>query len=233
MRRLAKGTSREVNVQEWHALQNWLATAEHRVIIPFGTYLADTIPPVAVRLRRDFKTLLRLIETHALLHQCSRGRDAEGRIIATPEDYFTVRELVADLVATGVGATVPDTIRETVEAVQRIDGGEGATVLQIAKELKLDRSAAQRRIQAARERGYLTNLEEKRGRPARYAIGDPLPQEMELLPSTLPGCAHSAASTYSPMHSTSPSATKDFVEGVQVCSETGEEEQMEVVTDVA
>ncbi|WHZ27564.1 MAG: DNA primase [Nitrospira sp.] len=231
MRRLAEGMSHEVNVQEWHALQNWLAVAEHRVIIPFSTYLADAIPPMAVRLRRDFKTLLRLIETHALLQQCSRDRDAEGRIIATPEDYFTVRGLVADLFAAGVGATVPHTIRETVQAVQRIDSGEGATVLQIAKELKLDRSAAQRRTQAARERGYLANLEEKRGRPARYAIGEPLPQELELLPSTLPGCARSFASTHSFMHSVSSSVTKDFMEGVQVCSEFGEE--MEVITDVA
>ena len=41
--------------------------------------------------------MLNLIKAHALLHQASRERDKEGRIIATITDYRVVRELVADL----------------------------------------------------------------------------------------------------------------------------------------
>ena len=156
------------------------------MVIPFASYLAKHIPPVAVRLRRDFKALLRLIESHAILHQCSRGKDEDGRIVAEPLDYYAVRGLVADLLASGVGATVSETIRLTVEAVREADQSEGFTVRQIADRLKLDRSAAQRRCQSARERGYLVNLEDKRNRPARYAIGDPLPEELELLPVRVP-----------------------------------------------
>lgn len=48
-------------------------------------------------------------------------------------------------------------------------GDGGVTVQAIANHLKLDRSAAQRRVAAARERGFLVNLEERRGRPGRYA----------------------------------------------------------------
>ena len=33
------------------------------------------MPPVAVRLRRDFGAVLGLIRAHALLHQATRGRD--------------------------------------------------------------------------------------------------------------------------------------------------------------
>ena len=76
------------------------------------------MPPVAVRLRRDFKTVLMLVRAHALLHQASRQKDEEGRVIAEIEDYKAVRELVADLVAVGVDATVKPEIREVVEAVR-------------------------------------------------------------------------------------------------------------------
>jgi len=43
----------------------------------------------------------------------------------------------------------------------------------------------------ARERGYLKNLEDKRGQPARLVPGDPLPSEVTILPTveTLTGCA--------------------------------------------
>jgi hypothetical protein len=105
------------NFEPWHALQVWLEGAEHRVLIPYAKILADLIPPVAVRLRRDFGALLNLIRAHALLHQATRDRDAQGRIIAAiEEDYAAVRELVADLVSEGIEVTVPKTVRETVEA---------------------------------------------------------------------------------------------------------------------
>src|SRR5215212_8482584 len=94
----------------WHAFQVWLESAEHRVWIPYARKLADLIPPVAVRLRRDFGALLNLIRAHALLHQTTRERDGEGRVVATFEDYAAVRELVVDLVGEGVEATVPKTV---------------------------------------------------------------------------------------------------------------------------
>jgi len=187
MLRLAAGGANAINYKEWHDLQNWLEIAEHRVIIPYASQLAESVPPVAVRLRRDFRSILRLIETHAILHQCTRERDDEGRIIATEADYYAIRTLICDLISEGVGATVPPSVRETVDAVRTLVPGEGVSVKAVAERLGLDRSATQRRIQAARERGYLTNLEEKRGRPARYIPGDPMPDELELLPCKVSG----------------------------------------------
>ena len=81
--------------------------------------------PVAVRLRRDFGSLLALIRAHAVLHQASRARDNKGRIVATLDDYAVVRDLVADAIAEGVGATVSETVRETVAAVAALASGEG------------------------------------------------------------------------------------------------------------
>jgi hypothetical protein len=148
-------------------------------------HLAALIPPVAVRLRRDFGALLNLIRAHALLHQASRGRDAEGRIVATIEDYAAVRELVADLVSEGIEATVPATVRETVEAVKRLrenSNGEPVTVAELARELKLDRSAVSRRVRNAKDRGYLRDLEENQRKPSRLILGDELPDDLEILP---------------------------------------------------
>src|SRR5215211_5460966 len=176
----------------WHSLQEWLAAAEHRVSVPYAEELAAAIPPVAVRLRRDFGALLNLIRAHAILHQASRERDADGRIIATLEDYAVVRDLVAALVSEGVEATVPATIRETVEKLARLyaDDSEPVTIVKLAGELKLDKSSTWRRVKAAIDRGYLKNLEDRRGRPAKLVPGDPLPDDLEVLPTVerLHGC---------------------------------------------
>jgi len=61
------------------------------VVIPYSEALADLTRPAAVRLRRDFGKLLALIQIHALLHQGSRSRDQNGRIIAKFTDYERVR----------------------------------------------------------------------------------------------------------------------------------------------
>jgi hypothetical protein len=169
----------------WHALQIWLESAEHRVCIPYAKKLAELIPPVAVRLRRDFGALLNLIRAHTLLHQASRERDAEGRIVATIEDYAAIRALVADLVSEGIEATVPATVRETVEAVTRLredSNGEPVTVAELARELELDRSAVSRRVRNAKDRGYLRDLEENRRKPSRLVLGDELPDDLQILP---------------------------------------------------
>ena len=173
------------NLEPWHALQVWLESAEHRVFIPYAKILADLIPPVAVRLRRDFGALLNLIRAHALLHQASRDRDAQGRIVATIEDYAAVRELVADLVSEGIEVTVPKTVRETIETVKRLredSKGEPVTVTDLARELRLDRSAVSRRVRNAKDRGYLRDLEDNPRKPSRLVLGDDLPDDLQILP---------------------------------------------------
>ncbi|MDP9481297.1 MAG: hypothetical protein M3R38_37475, partial [Actinomycetota bacterium] len=107
LRAIADEPTEEPDPGRWHALQTWLEGAEHGVFVPYAVALAEATGDFAVRLRRDFSALLSLVKAHALLHQASRERDAEGRVVAGLEDYARVRELVADLVAEGVEATVP------------------------------------------------------------------------------------------------------------------------------
>ena len=177
------GERKPPDLTRWQALQEWLTSAEHRVVVPFAVDLATLIPPVAVRLRRDFSALLNLIRVHAVLHQTSRPRDDHGRIVATiDDDYAVVRELVADLVSEGVESTVSPTIRETVQAVSAVGQPEGVSLRDLGKALSVDKGTASRRWQAARAAGYLKNLEDKRGRPARIVLGDPLPDDVAILP---------------------------------------------------
>jgi hypothetical protein len=171
-------------LQEWHALQQWLESVEHRVTIPYAKDLAGLVSPAAVRLRRDFGAILSLIRAHALLHQANRQRDDRGRIIAIRDDYAAVRDLTAEIVGEGVEATVSKVTRETVEAVRTLcaEGSESVSVLRVAQVLRVHRSTAARRIEVALEKGFLQNLEDKRGKPLKIIMGDPMPEDVQLLP---------------------------------------------------
>jgi hypothetical protein len=143
------------------------------------------VPPVAVRLRRDFSGVLSLIKANALLHRASRERDKHGRIIASLGDYAVVRELASEFISENVGLLVGKTVREAVEAVEELkvwnkDGD--ITVKMVAKELDLDKSAASRRVRKALDEGYLVNKEERKGKALKLDLGDPLPEERNLLP---------------------------------------------------
>jgi biotin operon repressor len=77
-------------------------------------------------------------------------------------------------------------VRETVEAVKRLredSNGEPITVTDLARELKLDRSAVSRRVRNAKDRGYLRDLEENRRKPSRLVLGDELPDDLQTLPT--------------------------------------------------
>jgi hypothetical protein len=103
-----------------------------------------------------------------------------------------VRDLVADLVSEGIEATVPETVRQSVAALKRLhaEESEPVTIAALAQELELDKSAAWRRVRTAMDRGYLKNLEDRKGRPARLVPGDALPDDIEILPTPerLRGC---------------------------------------------
>jgi hypothetical protein len=167
-------------------LQTWLELAGTReVTIPFAHELAAKASPKAVRLRRDFGAVLELIATHAMLHQAQRARDEQGRIVTTLEDYRQVYRLVLDIVSEGIQATVSRAVRETVEAVRELyqKHERPVTVLQVAQHLKLDKSAALRRVRVAEDLGFIVNEESRRGKPAQLVPGEPLPEEEPILPA--------------------------------------------------
>jgi hypothetical protein len=183
------GKREPANYAKWHALQRWILAGECRVVVPFAVELAELVPPVAVRLRRDFTLLLSLIRAHALLHRKTRPADNEGRVVATLDDYAVVRELIVELFAEGVEASVPDTVRQTVEAVKAL-GGTDVSLTVVAAHLQLDKNPTHHRVRKAIERGFLVNNEPAKGRPLKLCVGDPIPDTTEILPdvSALQGC---------------------------------------------
>jgi hypothetical protein len=173
------------DISPFVALQEWLTHAEHRVTVPFASQLANLIPPVAVRLRRDFPTILTLIKAHAILHQATRDKNGTGRIVANMEDYEAARDLVSDVIGSQVDATVSDTTRLTVEAVTRIHETtlKPVSISDLKRELKLDKSTISRRVKVALKLDYLQNDEKYRGRPYKLIPGDPLPARTDILPT--------------------------------------------------
>ena len=172
----------------WHALQRWLELAGvKQVNISFAETLADMTNPAAVRVRRDFGTILNLIRAHAILNQSKRNLDQDGHIIATIEDYSAIYPLVGNLISEGVDRSVSPVVRDTVEAVRALQAKtiDNSPVNQAAlvSFLKLDKSAVSRRVRQALELGYLINQEDKRGRPYQLVVGTKMPEDRGVLPS--------------------------------------------------
>ncbi len=174
------------DLSRWHALQELLACGGRRVVVPYAVALAELVPPKAVRLKRDFGALLSLTQAHALLHRESRERDGEGRVVASLEDYAAVRGLVGEMMSEGVEATASAAVRETVETAARLleeSGDEHITAKAIGAELGVDKAAISRRVRQAVDAGYMENLEDRKGRPMRLVLGEPIPEDSPILPA--------------------------------------------------
>jgi hypothetical protein len=164
------------------ACQQWLETkGERRVVIPYGPVLSQLIPAQAVRVRRDFPRLLTVIKTLALLHQCNRKRDAEGRIVASWNDYRAARTLLDEVIDTQMTDSVSKIMRETVEAIKPM---ETVSLPALAERLKLTKTPTGHRVKKAMDVGcYIVNAEEREGFPLQLQRGTPLPPPQSALPT--------------------------------------------------
>ena len=227
-----RGTAR-ARPGAWHELQCWLAQARHEVVIPFARCIAAQIPPKAARLRRDWNAVRSLVRAHAMLHQLSRETDDAG------PDHRHDRRLHGgalpgrDLVAEAVGATVPAACgRPSRSSPTGSAAPAGAGVRR--REGRGDRQPAEDRAvgraapRADRpDRGYLVNLEDKRGRPGRYVLGDQLPGETAVLPPpeqvcTGPSCAHQVHTLRTPGRTREPAGQRACRRGCAGVHDSGE-----------
>jgi len=175
---------KEFDFAAWHALQDLLALGPLEVKIPFAVALAQLIHPAAARLHRDHQTLRSLISVHSLLHRARRSRSADKRfVLATLDDYEAVRALYVAQITEGVEKSVSKELRETVDAVANAKSRFGISITDLANILNLHTSSVSRRLEVAIDRGYLRNSETRPGFPANITVGDPLPEEVEILPS--------------------------------------------------
>lgn len=166
------------------------------VVVPFAPALARLIGrgTIAPRLLRDFQRLLALVKAATILHHRHRQRDERGRLVATLEDYASVRELVADLYATTVSGA-SETVRRVVAVVQeaRAEGVERVTYSEAARRAGLHHEQARRAAESALRQGWLVNrAADRRGAWADMDLGDPLPDRPGLpTPEEIAGAVES------------------------------------------
>jgi hypothetical protein len=209
-----------VDYGPWQDFQRWLATGERRVVVPFADVMAQMIPPVAVRLRRDFNQFICAIQAHALLHREQRDRDESGQIVADIDnDYETVRKLMNAIIAESAGVAINPAIIETIDAVVSATSdmmqAEGASAKDIGALLKLDRSAAWRRLLAACDDGYVCNLEQRRGMPGKYRATGQKVEPVAILPAAAELAERFSARCLSPPESAKPCNRDEIVKAFQ------------------
>src|SRR5215831_4734952 len=84
----ASGTvTKPIDLAVWHDLQRWIALGPNDAVVPFARQIAEKIPPLMVRFRRDIGSLFNFIKASAILHQAQRQKDEHGRVVATVTDY--------------------------------------------------------------------------------------------------------------------------------------------------
>lgn len=182
-----------VDREEYHSYQRWLALGPTVVVVPFGSLLAATFNSRANRAKRDFWQLMSAIQVSALLHQYNRTVDERGRIVAALDDYRMVREFLAPAINEATGATIPPAIQETVEAILALGGNgvgksdlagvPGPTLAALREKLgDIDRSSVSRRVNRAKELGYVTDLTKGNGHPSNLIVIQALPKDKDVLP---------------------------------------------------
>ena len=179
------GELSEPDLEPLIALQRWLDLAgEHHVAIPYAKALANLVPPNFVRMRRDFRQLLTVIQAIAVLYQRQRPRDPRGYVVATLDDYAMARELLVEVFTAAATGGVTREVRETVNALRSLHAkGEPVTIKGLGDQLGLNRSTAWHRVSRAIELGLIRNEESRKGQPAKLIPGDDLPEERPALPT--------------------------------------------------
>lgn len=161
--------------------QRWLAAqSTPAVVVPFAKDLAAKIPTEEVRMRRDFKQLLAVIRTVALINRAHRQTDAQGRIVANFADYQWGRVLLNDIFKSITGGGATPAVRETCAEFH--DDDEELSEADLAARLKRTKSTTHYRVKRALEGGWLVNRESRKGYPYRLALGAPLP-DASVLPT--------------------------------------------------
>jgi hypothetical protein len=178
-----------VDFSPWRDFQDWLALGPRKVDVPFARELGRLLVSAkAPRLRRDFSQILLAIQAHALLNQHHRQTDDCGQIVAEIDaDYVPVAELMGGIMSEASGVGIEPSLQQTIDAVKvataDLPREEGATAFEVSTILNLDKSAGRRRLLVAIDKGYIVNLESRRGQPGRYRVTDQEVVPEPLLPS--------------------------------------------------
>jgi hypothetical protein len=150
------------------------------VVIPFARALVPLVPKTEVRMRRDFKQLLSLMQTVVRVNQHHRER-RNGAIVAHLKDYEWGRKLLLSSFKTSTSGGITDAVRATCLAVP--EGDNAVSQADLARDLGLSKHTISYRVRRALKGGWLVNLEKRSGYPYRLVRGEPLPEDQSPLPT--------------------------------------------------
>ena len=172
----------EAEIGQWLDYQRWLMIeAPYEVVIPFRRAILKAFDErraemkrrgenqkIQLRLRRDVHGMLTAIKTSAILHKAQREKDANGRIIATIDDYRHAYEAFDEGLARLYKVKTPETALAVVRAIEEMGATEwdGVKVTVSALMLKLGitgRGATADRIKDAEDRGFIKLVEKVSG----------------------------------------------------------------------
>jgi hypothetical protein len=171
------------SLDPWHAYGRYIAikaTELEGVNVPFAHVLANQVPARAVRMRRDFRQLLTVIEACALMRITQRTIMG-GWLVATLEDYRAARDLLLPVFDTLAAEGVTSAIRQTVLAIAVDETNVSQATL--AQRLELSPATVSWRVGRALEGGWLTDEAPPRTRKKLLRRGAPLPEEVSALPT--------------------------------------------------
>jgi hypothetical protein len=183
--------SREHIYEPWRKFHLWLSLGAHSVTIPFLPKLTSKIEKLPVRFRRDIHQLARLIQTSAIIHQANRDIDGKGQILAIPEDYFFIKDVISNTLEIAHdetrnirGLTVLKLVykklkeiqAETNKPIQQISHEFSSNTL--GKDLGIPKTTIKKMLYQLIELNLLRNHQLIRNKPYKLALGKDFHESM-------------------------------------------------------
>lgn len=152
-----------------HALQWLLEPVE--VVIPYGARLSARFPDEPLEVRRAFEQVASFIQACALLLQRQRQRDESGRVIAQPEDYWLMRQLLGSVIARSLGQRPAPALVRFVEQLRAQQISGTYTAQEVGLRLTINEKTVRNHLNALLQRGKVEQPEPRKGPiPAQWLI---------------------------------------------------------------
>lgn len=177
-------TLEPVDYEAWHAFHRYITTRDQEVAVPYAADLVGYLPLHHDRIKRDFYQVMALLQASALVHQFSRNRDDQGKVVASRSDYECIHYLLDEALSENLALTVSPAVRDVVQSVSELrkgsvlnahqdsDNYEPVTIAELSEHLERDRSAVTRSVLKAIEYEYLYDETPGKGRPSRLQLGE-------------------------------------------------------------
>jgi hypothetical protein len=181
LRTLAEGRSSQERfvgkdkiIEVHHALQRALELAE--IHVPYAGVLAEHFPTRRVEARRAFKHVISTVEAIVLLHQFQRERDADGRLVATIDDYALARRLLNGPMARLLGRRVSAAAHRLYSTIiKHFDYRRDFTTHDVLKDAGFCQSAVRGWLSELCDAGAIEIVEASRGhKPTVWRTGEML-----------------------------------------------------------